>query len=541
MTSLAVFAVVAGVVAVSPASAHDPETPEGKAAIKAFMADHQPAERRAPVVGAMVPCQNGMADIYPCRNVDLLAVLPLASIGGGNGNDIWGWTDPTTSKEYAIVGRTNGTAFVDVSAPTSPRYLGNLPSHGGSSSWRDIKVFADHAFIVADAIAGHGMQVFDLTRLRDVSTPQTFTEDAHYAGFGPAHNLAINEATGFAYAVGSNTCSGGPHMVNIQSPKSPTGAGCVSQDGYTHDTQCVVYRGPDTRFTGRELCFSSNEDTLTIVDVTTKSSPVQLARAAYSGAQYSHQGWLTEDQRYFLLDDELDESRSTDKHTRTYIWDLANINSPAHIGTYSSPATAIDHNQYIKGNLSFQSNYQAGLRILDITNVASAQLTEVGFFDIYPAGNNAAFNGTWSNYPYFNSGIVIVNGIEQGLVVVRPNLTQTPPPGNSFRNDTDVPIPDVSTVESLIQVTGIPGNAPATLQVSVDIKHTFRGDLVVDLVAPDGSVYNLHNRTGGSADNIIQTYTVNASSEAANGSWKLRVRDAARLDTGFVDSWVLQF
>jgi choice-of-anchor B domain-containing protein len=539
---LAVLAIVTGFVVAVPASAHDPETPEGQAAIEEFMADHLPAERRDPVVGALVPCQNGNAAGFPCHDVDLQSVLPLSSIGGGNGNSLWGWTDTTTGREYAIMGRSNGTAFVDITAPAEPRYLGNLPSHIGASSWRDMRVYRDHVFVIADAISGHGMQVFDLTRLRNVTNPQTFTEDAHYAGFGPAHTLAINEETGFAYAVGSNTCSGGPHMVDIQAPKQPVGAGCVSQDGYTHETQCVVYRGPDTRFTGRELCFSSNEDTLTIVDVTNKSAPVQLARQSYNGARYTHQGWLTENQRYFLLDDELDEANSSDQRARTLIWDLVNITAPAHIGTYVSPVVSIDHNQYVVGNRVYQANYQAGLRILDITDIASGQLTEVGFFDIFPASNNAAFNGAWNVYPFFASGNVIISGIEQGLIVVRPNIGSTPPPpGRSFRNDTNVPIADMTTVESSIQVTGVPGNAPARLQVGVDVKHSYRGDLVVDLIAPDGSAYNLHNRTGGSADNLIQTYTVDASGEMANGTWKLRVRDAARLDTGFVDSWSLQF
>ncbi|WP_158848623.1 choice-of-anchor B family protein [Saccharothrix deserti] len=428
MAGLAVLTASALALSMTSASAHDPDTPEGQAAVRTFLADHLPAERHA-VVGtaAGVPCVNGKADIYPCKNVDLLSVLPLSSIGGGNGNDIWGWTDPSSGKEYAIVGRTNGTAFVDVSTPTSPRYLGNLPSNGGSSSWRDMKVYKDHAFIVADAIAGHGMQVFDLTRLRTVTTPQTFTADALYREFGPAHNIAINEETGFAYAVGSNTCRGGPHIVDIRTPKSPTRAGCVSQDGYTHDTQCVVYRGPDAAYRGKEICFNSNEDTLTIVDVTNKTTPVQISRKGYSGAQYSHQGWLTEDQRYFLLDDELDESRGTDKRTKTYIWDLANLASPVHTGTYSSPATAIDHNQYVKDGYSYQANYQAGLRVLDVGRVSSAQLTEVGYFDIYPSGDAARFNGAWSNYPYFASGIVLVNGIEQGLVVVKPNLGAVSP------------------------------------------------------------------------------------------------------------------
>jgi aminopeptidase S len=118
----------------------------------------------------------------------------------------------------------------------------------------------------------------------------------------------------------------------------------------------------------------------------------------------------------------------------------------------------------------------------------------------------------------------------------------TPPPtGPRFENTTDVAIPDLSTVESPITVTGVAGNAPAGLQVAVDIRHTYIGDLVVDVLAPDGSVYNVHNRSGGSTDNLATTYTVNASSEVANGTWRLRVRDAAAQDVGTINAWSLQF
>ncbi|RST06097.1 S8 family peptidase [Streptomyces sp. WAC07149] len=119
--------------------------------------------------------------------------------------------------------------------------------------------------------------------------------------------------------------------------------------------------------------------------------------------------------------------------------------------------------------------------------------------------------------------------------------TTPPNPGTKFENTADYAINDNATVESPVTVSGISGNAPAALNVSVDIKHTYIGDLKVDLVAPDGSVYNLHNRSGGSADNIIRSYTVNASSEVANGVWKLRVNDNANVDTGKIDSWALQF
>jgi len=367
------------------------------------------------------PCVGGTAAGYPCDNIDLLAFMPLSSIGGGEGNDIWGWTDPQDGKEYALMGRTNGTAFVDISDPENPIYLGNLPTHTSNSSWRDIKVYANHAFIVSEA-SNHGMQVFDLTRLRTVvSPPVTFTEDAHFDEFSSAHNIVINEDSGFAYGVGAGTCSGGLHMVNIQTPTSPTDAGCFSQDGYTHDAQCIIYNGPDVTHVGKEICFNSNEDTLTIADVTNKGAPVQLARKTYVGSSYAHQGWVTDDHIYFLMNDEQDEQNSG-HNTRTRVWDVSNLDDPVLVGYQDGETAAIDHNLYVHDGYVYESNYRAGLRILDLENVATAVLPEVAYFDIYPSSDSASFNGNWSNYPYFDSGVVIVSGIEQGLYILKPTL-----------------------------------------------------------------------------------------------------------------------
>ena len=388
-------------------------------------------DSRARTIGALdehtealfgVACADGFAGPFGCRGVALEAFLPLSTIGGGEGNDIWGWTDPETGREYALMGKTTGTAFVDLATPDRPVYLGDLPSHQADSeysTWRDIKVYADHAFVVSEK-TGHGMQVFDLTRLRGVSEPQTWTEDAHYARFGNAHNIAINEDTGFAYAVGTNTCAGGLHMIDIRSPQAPVFAGCVSDDGYTHDTQCVTYRGPDERHAGREICFSSNEDTVTIVDVTDKRTPSTLSRTPYEGSEYTHQGWLTPDESHFLLGDELDEQRAG-VPTTTYIFDVSDLRAPRVIGAHRAATAAIDHNLYTRSDRVYEANYRAGLRILDSTRVAQGELREVAYFDIYPADDEAEFNGAWSVYPYFESGIVIVSGIEQGLFVLRPD------------------------------------------------------------------------------------------------------------------------
>ena len=383
------------------------------------------ADVRAPVRLATLPemaCTNGFAGAYPCRDVDLLSSLSHVEMGGGSGNDIWGWTDPETAREYALVGESTGTAFVDISNPRQPVYMGTLPTHTAPSAWRGIKVFANHAFIVSEAV-DHGMQVFDLTQLRNVTAPPvTFNETAHYAGFGSTHTLALNTRTGFAYAVGTRTCEGGLHVVDVRTPGAPRAAGCFSLDGYTHETQCVIYTGPDTIYREHEICLSSNEDTLTIVDASDKREQVQLSRTGYGGSAYTHQGWLTEDQKFFLVNDEGDEQAF--KHpTRTWIWDVSDLDAPVLLTYYDGPTASIDHNLYVRGNLVYESNYRSGLRVLDAGQIARGELRELGFFDIYPSDDNPNFNGAWTSYPFFASGAVVINGIEQGLFVVRPRAT----------------------------------------------------------------------------------------------------------------------
>jgi choice-of-anchor B domain-containing protein len=381
-------------------------------------------------------CENGSAASHGCSHVDLLAQLPLAVFGAASANDVWGWTDPQTGREYALLGLDIGTAFVDVSTPHAPVYLGLLPTHTRVSLWRSIKVYADHAFIVSEA-RGHGMQVFDLARLRDVSSPPVvFPEDAYYPAFTHAHNVVVDEQSGFAYAVGTNLCSGGLHIVDIRTPKAPVFAGCYAADGYTHDAQCTVYTGPDADYAGRQLCFASNEDTLTIVDVTDKSAPRLVSRTGYEGAGYTHQGWLTEDQAYFLLDDELDE---VDFHhaTRTRIWDVSDLDAPALLGAHDAATTSIDHNQYVVGSHVFQANYTSGLRVLRMGDLARLELAEVAFFDTVPEHDDPQFQGAWNNYPFFESGIVLVSDIERGLFVLEPDLGAMPECADGLDNDLD--------------------------------------------------------------------------------------------------------
>merc|ERR1712087_144916 len=167
-------------------------------------------------------------------------------------------------------------------------------------------------------------------------------------------------------------------MINMNNPTNPTFAGCYAGDGYTHDVQCVVYDGPDTTYLDKEICFASNEDTITIVDVTNKGSPQLLARRAYSNSAYTHQGWLTEDHEYFIFNDELDEWDNPE--TRTHVMNVKDLNNPTYEGFHPGRSAAIDHNNYVLGEFVYQANYRAGLNILKIgSNLDNAEFTEMGY------------------------------------------------------------------------------------------------------------------------------------------------------------------
>ncbi|MBA3533571.1 MAG: choice-of-anchor B family protein [Ardenticatenales bacterium] len=406
-----------------------------------------PNQMLAPVSNAT--CTAGSAAGYPCQNIDLLSLLPSAQLNPSwvtgssrNGNDIWGWYHPETGAEYAVVGLRRGVAFVNVTTPTVPIVEAFHPSALNDPSrelWRDVRVYKNHAFIVSE-IDPHGMQVVDMTQLPNI------TQVAHYMGVGGAHSITINEASGFAYIMGARnplnpsqrSCAGGLHVVDIRDPKNPTFAGCFANDGYTHDAQCVVYP-TGTPYAGREICFAYNEDTLTIVDVSDKSNMTMLSRVSYENAKYTHQGWLTEDYRYMLMDDELDEFPSTGGlNTRTFMWDVSDLSNPRHIDTLVRDSQTIDHDQYIRGDFSFQSNYRAGVSILNVASISDTH--EVGYFDIYPQDDAPSFNGAWGSYVYLPSGNILTNGIEQGLFVLRPTNSAVAPDFDVETSMTHAPI-----------------------------------------------------------------------------------------------------
>ena len=402
-------------------------------------------------------CTGGSAAGYPCKNVDLIAHMPLNSFtttttnqAPSTANDVWGWTS-SNGREFVIWGVREGMYFFEVKANSSNNpliLLGFLPS-GGYGLQHDVKVIGDFAYIGAE-VASHGMQIFDMRRLLTIQPDrdcvndkfcQNLTPNRVYRGnangrVGNSHNMVVNEKTKYVYVVGSESCNGGLHVVDVYNPLNPIRVGCFAQGGYTHDAQCVIYDGPDPKYKGKEICFCFNEDSVDIVDVSEKDNMRRLSSTSYNAVDYTHQGWLSTDHTHLVFGDEGDEYFDLTGRTRTLVMNVENLENPksSSVREYSGSTGASDHNQYIinardKGqgytsnsDLIYQANYEAGMRILQVIDYKSANFKEIGYFDTYPLSNNSRFQGAWSVFPYFASGAVVISSIDEGLFLVKPKL-----------------------------------------------------------------------------------------------------------------------
>ncbi|EGY16228.1 uncharacterized protein VDAG_07392 [Verticillium dahliae VdLs.17] len=300
----------------------------------------------------------------------------------------------------------------------------------------------------AEAIKGDPLHKFkckNLLTIKASDAPVRFSNDkdltGHFADLpvGRSHNVVINEEANYGVAVGAaprnGTCQAGLIFFDLTDPSKPTRLGCNGEDGYVHDAHCLIYRGPHKKYEGRDICYGYNEDTLTIYDVTDKANSKIISITSYEGATYTHQGWVLDvnNQEYLFLDDEIDEEESAgpaaDGYPVTYIFDIRDLEHPKQTGLYKAAVRGIDHNQYIRDGLNFQSNYGAGVRVYDVSSVpedpTGDSVCEVAFLDIYPEDDNepgggiVQYSGTWASYAQFDSGYIFINTIERGAFLAK--------------------------------------------------------------------------------------------------------------------------
>ena len=329
---------------------------------------------------------------YPANNVSLYSHVTLAEMGADFAEDCWGYTSPS-GREYAIMGLSQGPGFIEITDPSNPVIVAIVPT---AIKARDMKVYQTYVYTSAEA---GPTSIIDVSQIDDgiVTFVGSFSQGTH--------NVVINEDSGFLYLA-----IGGP--LRIYDLANPTNPQFVGQwPGQTHDAQVVTYT--EGKYAGREIAFvcAGWDGNFDIVDVTDKNNIFLVGSTGYKASAYTHQGWLSDDQQYYYVDDELDDIQ------RTIIIDVSNLDFPTFAGEFTSNApTAIDHNLYIRDGFIFEANYTSGLRIFDTCDPLNP--VETGFFDTYPANDNASFVGAWSNYPFFPSGTVIVSNRQEGLFVL---------------------------------------------------------------------------------------------------------------------------
>ena len=393
---------------------------------------------------AAVPCVAGVAGEFNCNNLDLLAHVPLATLGNNNshGNDIWGHFDLNDNREYALVGLTNGVSIVEVTDPVNPRVVSFIASQ--NTTWRDLKTYQyfdesrrrwmSYAYVTADA-ASVGTMILDLNQLPNKvvqvssETTDTSAHNIYISNVDYSTGVALTNRAAYMHVAGSDKQGGAFNSYSLANPTNPTPVyknAANSRSWYSHDVSSLWIT--DAR---REQCVDKNNDCdlmldyneneILLWDKTDSAKPFTLARSTYQYVSYVHSGWWTEDRQFISVHDELDEQRYN-LNTRVRFFAINNLRAPELVGEYIGPTPAIDHNGYARGNRYYISNYERGLVVLDISDPRNP--VEAGFFDTYPLANSASFNGAWGTYPFLPSGNILVNDINSGLYVIRDNTAK---------------------------------------------------------------------------------------------------------------------
>jgi choice-of-anchor B domain-containing protein len=364
------------------------------------------------------------------------------------GNDVWGFVDLNSGREYAIAGFDIGTAVFDVTDPAQPLEVGFVD--GQQTVWRDIKVYQYYdaaagrwhafAYVTADNVS-EGMFVIDLGGL-----PQSIAKTAYASDFFRAHNVQLanaDYATGLARVnvppqlviAGSNLSHGAFRVYSLAKPGTPAfvAAGSAVPDSrsatiYTHDSAPAIVSDPRAEACPDagawcEVLLDFNEDQIVVWDLTDAAHPLPLAVREYANASYVHSGWWSEDHRWFFAHDEQDEQRAG-LNTTVRVFAMDDLAAPAEVGAWTGPTRAIDHNGFVRGNRYYVSNYTRGFTVLDLSDPAAP--ADAGFLDTYAPSDEPGFQGAWGTYPYFFSGTVAVNDIDSGLYLVRDRTLDVP-------------------------------------------------------------------------------------------------------------------
>ena len=357
------------------------------------------------------------AQTYPSLNINLLAHLdPEKDATGNDGrkySGCWGWVQPSTQKEYALVGTSNHTYFIDVSNPSAPVIRDSVKGKHPGCTWREIKTYQNYCYIVSDDATPNTFQIVDMQYLPD--SVHVVYEGTSY--FERCHTLFVDKDKLYC---GGPTLLGGSnsenmHVYSLATPSVPVLVRKLFQDvpsiTYVHD----MYVRNDTVYA------SCGPQGIQIIHLTASNTFSLLA--SYTGYQYNgynHSSWLTENRKTMVFADEVPAGLPAKSI------DVSNLNNIVSLDVFKSHTGATAHNPYIIGNnWCWMSTYQDGLYLYDISNPSI--ISVYGFFDtspLYGVNDNfstSAYRGNWGAYPFLPSKIVIALDMQNGIFILDPD------------------------------------------------------------------------------------------------------------------------
>lgn len=311
-----------------------------------------------------------------------LEVLDSIAVPGTFTTDVWGYVDPASNIEYAIVGDQSGSGItiVDVSDPENLQQVANV----GTVPGFDMKTYQNYIYTVNGGNSGSG-GIIDIS---DPLNPQVV------GSFPSSHNIWISD-NGYLY-----TTSQGFRIYNLNNDPTQPELIWNSISSNSHDLLVIDDRLYD---------FHGVSGTQ-IYDISQPAAPVLLSVIRDPAISYHHSGWVSEDKNYLYICDELSNAPQAD----ITIWDISNLDNPEKIGEYADD-TATVHNAMVRGNFAFFSYYSAGLRIFDISD--PLDFIVAAEYDTEPGSSSEGFTGAFGVYTNLPSGLILVSDWHNGLFV----------------------------------------------------------------------------------------------------------------------------
>jgi choice-of-anchor B domain-containing protein len=365
-------------------------------------------------------CEGGMAGPYPCRAVDQAGFVPLDDLSRSplaNAGRVIGWHHEASGREVAVLSLGPEISFVEVTDPEHPEPRGEYRRDGSTAFLGSTAVYGDHLYVSVLDNGAPKLDIIDMTQVLETEGASTRVQAAAIVPAPLYGWISIVPETGHAFLIAGrvvgldlNPDPEDPEQILSWEPGPP----------HTSKFECVLYHGPDTRYSGHEVCTAPAPPRSMVLYDVTPEHPAKLSRTYYKRYNSAVHATFTSDHRFVLLSDSHDEF-NPGFNTRTFLFNATSLTSPSYFAAYDGPTKARDLYIEVRGRYAFLANVTAGVRVLDLQQIAKGRIREVGFFDMEPSTNSATWSGAHS-LDVLPSGIVVVASLKQGLFVLRPRL-----------------------------------------------------------------------------------------------------------------------